>query len=80
MEQVTAGSIYQHFRGQLYMIVAVPEHTETGEKYVVYRNVNTNVVWCRPYSMFIETIDRDDYHGPRFTLIRDWDTDYKKFN
>lgn len=80
MEEVTAGSIYQHFKGNLYIVIAVSTHTETGEKYVTYRNVMSNEIWSRPYNMFIEFISRDGYNGPRFRLIRDWDKDYHKPN
>lgn len=76
--EVSAGCLYQHFKGNLYMIVAVGTHTETGEKFVTYRDVQNNQMWVRPLSMFTDDIERDDYCGPRFRLIRDWDTDYYK--
>ena len=81
MERVQAGSIYQHFKGNLYIIVTEAVHTETGEILVVYRNTADNTkTWVRPIEMFLEHVDKPEYNysGPRFHLIRDWDTDYIK--
>lgn len=54
--------IYRHFKGDYYMIEDVATHSETREKYVVYRALygDTNL-YIRPYEMFFEKVDRQKY-------------------
>ena len=43
---------------------------ETLEELVVYRALyGDGGLWVRPASMWTELIDRDGYHGPRFTWV-----------
>ena len=60
---------YRHFKGGVYQIIGVARHSETGEELVVYRH--DDALWIRPLDMFFDTIDRDGYHGPRFTYAGD---------
>lgn len=54
--------IYRHFKGDYYMIEDIATHSETREKYVVYRALygDTNL-YIRPYEMFFEKVDRQKY-------------------
>lgn len=63
---------YRHFKGMEYELVGVARHSETEEPMVVYRALyGEGGLWVRPLSMWNEQVDREDYHGPRFSYIGD---------
>jgi len=62
--------IYKHFKGRKYHVLHVAEHTETGEKMVVYRAMyGDGKLYCRHYDMFNEMVTRDGKTFDRFELI-----------
>lgn len=60
--ELKKGDIVHHFKGNIYEVIDIAEHTETGEKLVVYRPPHgEGKCWCRPHEMFIGKVDRDKY-------------------
>ena len=60
----------RHFKGNLYEVIGVASHSETMEPMVIYRALyGEHGLWVRPAAMWNEIVDKENYHGPRFTYI-----------
>ena len=69
MEEIKKG-IYRHFKGNMYEVIDIANHSETLEKYVVYRALyGKKELWIRPLSMWNETVERDGKTFKRFEYI-----------
>jgi cyclomaltodextrinase / maltogenic alpha-amylase / neopullulanase len=56
--------IYQHFKGNFYVVYGTAVHSETGETLVLYYSAgNPDKSWARPKDMFLEE-GRFKYVGP----------------
>ncbi len=61
-------SKYKHYKGEVYTVLAIGRHTETGEDMTVYEGSNGEV-WVIPSKMFNEYVIVDGKEFPRFTFL-----------
>ncbi len=74
-EDIRVGDIVRHFKREwvdqnstkyLYKVLAFAEHTETGERLVIYQALYEPFKICaRPYEMFMSKVDREKYPDVR---------------
>ncbi|NFH69654.1 DUF1653 domain-containing protein [Clostridium botulinum] len=54
--------IYRHFKGREYEVIDIAIHSETREKFVVYKALYGNFkTFIRPYDMFMSKVDKEKY-------------------
>ena len=61
--EVKPFTMWRHFKGARSFVITVAEHSETGEKLVVYRCMDNNdkTNHARPLEMFLSEVDHEKY-------------------
>ena len=60
MNELKINGIYKHYKGDLYIVLAIAYNSEPLEKMVVYRALyGDNKLWVRPYDMFFDEVDKN---------------------
>jgi hypothetical protein len=69
---VTPPGLYRHYKGNLYEVVDTVRHSETLEPLTLYRALyGEHGLWVRPAAMFMEDVEVDRHHQPRFARVAD---------
>ena len=69
---------YRHFKGTVYYVHCISQHTETNELLVNYQKAEdiygltelVGIVWTRPLQNFCSDVEVDGNLVPRFCLIQ----------
>jgi hypothetical protein len=75
MEEIKPG-IYQHYKGNFYLVLGVAHHSENLSKMVVYMGLydspefGKNPIWVRPYELFIDEVKWQGKKVQRFKFIK----------
>ncbi|MGM9971620.1 MAG: DUF1653 domain-containing protein [Anaeroplasmataceae bacterium] len=60
--ELKINGIYKHFKGDYYIVIDTCIHSETKEKYVLYRALyGDGELYIRPYDMFLSEVDKEKY-------------------
>jgi hypothetical protein len=70
MKDPVPGDICRHFKGGLYVVLAVAIHTEEKSRLVIYRPLAGENVWARPFESFCADIETEGIMLERFTKIK----------
>ena len=62
IRKIKVKGIYKHFKGDYYLVEDIATHSETKEKYVVYRWLYwNNELYIRPLDMFLSEVNHEKY-------------------
>ena len=69
--ELNIGGSYRHYKGSLYKVVGVANHSETLEEMVVYEaQYGKKELWVRPLEMFLEDVTVGGMKKPRFEEVK----------
>ena len=63
--------VYKHYKGNIYEVYELAQHSETSELLVVYRpSYGEKKLWVRPLSMFQELVEVNGVKLARFEYLK----------
>jgi hypothetical protein len=70
MKDPVAGDVCRHYKGGLYIVLAIAVHTEEKNRLVLYRPLSGENVWARPFDIFCADIETEGLKIERFSKIK----------
>lgn len=72
LEQLTPGTVLQHYKGGLYTVTGTCRIEATLEPGVLYQPMqgSEQVTWMRPFSQFTDRVPLEGGDVPRFGVVR----------
>lgn len=64
--------VYQHYKGEYYLVLGLGRHSETDEKFVVYVPLYVREgprIALRPAELFFDEVEIEGVKKPRFSYI-----------
>ncbi|QGT99437.1 Guanylate kinase [Candidatus Syntrophocurvum alkaliphilum] len=71
--KIKSGEKYRHFKGDIFEVITIAYHSENYSPLVVYKDLQTGIVYARPYEMFAgkKELELENRIVNRFELIDD---------
>ena len=63
------GERWQHYKGGVYEIITLANHSETQEALVIYKSIPFGSVYARPLSMWQDVCEIDGVEFPLFQKL-----------
>ena len=63
------GERWQHYKGGVYEIITLANHSETQEAMVIYKSIPFGSVYARPLNMWQDVCEIDGVEFPRFQKL-----------
>lgn len=61
MREIKVGQKYKHFKGHIVQVEMLAKDSETLDAVVVYKHIDKDEYWVRPYDMFNSLVDKEKY-------------------
>ena len=62
LRKIKVNSLYKHFKGNTYKVIAIGKYSEDERLMVVYQaQYGDNEIWIRDYDMFNSYVDKEKY-------------------
>lgn len=74
MEILMKNTVVKHYKGNVYKIISIGKHTETGENEVVYQIIDphNSMVYVTPLTIFMSRLSPEDkkQYGQEFRFVK----------
>lgn len=65
------GELWQHYKGGVYKVITLANHSETKEALVIYQSIPFGSIYARPLIMWHEPCETSEGPQPRFKRMQE---------